>query len=848
MGMSSHLGGLATLERNPELAPDQEVDSTFDMAPGSIVGVEQTVPKGTAELPEQGEADYGPNNEKLPKILRDALLEVCKLCSEEDQKARLREVARVQKGKSFWKELQYLVYDHETEEYKYPFESAGGMPIEGSGSGEDPMEQPDYLWTRNYYQAKGIIIVSVLSQNVPAVIMSPENWDEEDDRTFAEEANHIVDLIERNNDAQDLLAQTAYHYYTGGKVGMYVRFVTDGQRFKYTDVPEMGSRPVKISEDGYKCLQCGLSTPATQFQGMCGSCGSEVPDDSFQAGETVDVPVIQQVHKMPNGQEVIDVVDALQLKTPMWANKQHEFPYIKWSFEAHVARLRATYPHVADKIKSGERTGGEGGSTFDVQARLQVQMGGPGYTGNAAASLSNLTTYDQYWLRPWAFYLLEETEEERTKAEDTGEKTRRQQLLDLFPMGAYCAWVGSTYCASRNEAMDDCWRISHALPGDGQDRAGLGSSYISPQEQSNVLLNFAFESVEHGVPARFVNSKFIDKNTYGKTVAEPGSTTFITVPGQAKASDGFFETEATQMDVNVMPMLEELAGNVASEMTGAMPALQGEDSGNDTASGQQMQRDQALGRLGLTWREMKRLWLDVMLLAVECFRRNRTDDALAQVTGDSGEMISRVIELGKLRGNIVATAATDEQIPYSHSQKRNVLMALMQSQDPRIQAVLGHPDNAAYIKGLIGLMDLVDPEDESAKKQHREIAEMMKPGQEPQEAMGPLGQPVVKSSVPVDAESEDHTTEAAVCKRWLNTPRGQQVKQSNQMAWLNVRAHLLEHEQAMADAMMAQAQAQMAMQPQPSSDRAIGPSSQGKATSKPPKSAGVPGQSSAAMG
>ena len=64
----------------------------------------------------------------------------------------------------------------------------------------------------------------------------------------------------------------------------------------------------------------------------------------------------------------------------------------------------------------------------------------------AATSNMNLITFQRTWLRPWAFFSLDD-------------KSLRDELLQLFPDGAYVAFAGDVYCESRNENMDDHWRV-----------------------------------------------------------------------------------------------------------------------------------------------------------------------------------------------------------------------------------------------------------------------------------------------------------------------------------------------------------------------------------------------------
>jgi len=71
-------------------------------------------------------------------------------------------------------------------------------------------------------------------------------------------------------------------------------------------------------------------------------------------------------------------------------------------------------------------------------SRLSVEQGLPSiHPGDA---LMNLITFDRTWLRPWAFYAIED-------------EAVRGELLAMFPDGCYVAFAGDVYCESRSESM-----------------------------------------------------------------------------------------------------------------------------------------------------------------------------------------------------------------------------------------------------------------------------------------------------------------------------------------------------------------------------------------------------------
>src|SRR5450631_1552291 len=122
---------------------------------------------------------------------------------------------------------------------------------------------------------------------------------------------------------------------------------------------------------------------------------------------------------------------------------------------------------------------------------------------------------------------------------------------------------------------------------------------------------------------------------------------------------------------------------------------------------------------------MKFFHADIMLLAVDCFRKNRPHDVEVTLLGAGAAFESQWIRLADLKGNLFSYPETDEQYPTLWSQQRAVLLQLIGNPDPQIQAVLAHPENMALVKRLIGLEEFVIPDEESRTKQYREIAQLV---------------------------------------------------------------------------------------------------------------------------
>ena len=806
---------------------------------------------------------FGVNNEQLPEKLQEALRRLVFQFSTESESTRRQEVRRIKQAHQFWRGLQYLWWSEQDQNWHLPFEQkmTDGSSIE---------DLPRYEFVTNIYQAFGLSLVSVLSQDVPRVRFFPSSAQAEEDVAAAKAATEVAALVERNNRVGNLIVDEAFQLWTDGKVGAYVRFVVDGQRFGFHPETEIGAREVRIGEDVYVCPECSAETPAgvgdvspdgsaddfvaspfraasssaasspnqdqdaglkpgatkaenqqqiprtasraSENQGRtksardsarddnasgdrtaprCNFCGALLTEEDFVAAETVTVPSGQTRLRVPNGQEVITIVGGLELKTPPWANEMHEYPYVQWNLEVHQARLRAAYPHAADKIGSPVAPGAQ---QYERLARLSQSQGGP-LTEGGDFNI-NLITFQRTWLRPWAFFALED-------------KSLRDELLQMFPDGAYVAFAGDAYCESRNENMDDHWRVLHALPGDGSSgRPALGDALISVQERFNTLSNLQMETYEYGIPPIYADSEVLDFDSLQNQTAEPGSHYPARAkPGQSLAA-GFFQPEPAEVPGDLAEHAANLMGPIAQFLTGAFPALfGGAMSNNDTASGYAMARDQAMGRIGLVWRRMKFFHADIMLLAVDCFRRNRPNDVEVTLLGAGAAFESQWIRLADLKGNLFSYPETDEQYPTLWSQQRAVLMQLIANPDPQIQALLAHPENMALVKRLIGLEEFVIPDEESRTKQYREIAQLVAElplvkRQDVTSAVNPAFKEAVASGV--DAEiilpsimpdefADNHAVELEICMRWFSSDAGQVAKVEAPLGYANVRAHALFH-------------------------------------------------------
>jgi hypothetical protein len=913
-GLSSPGSGVNVAPGFSSASPAARATDSDDFALADGTGAEDAALQGGATQPRPA-LDLGPNNERLEDLKPDlvnALRELVRQYRQEGIVARRHEIRRIRQARLFWQGLQYAWWNPNDMNWHLPFEQR-------FSDDRELEEMPRYQFVTNFYQGFGLSFIAVLSQDVPSVRFYPQSAQSLEDIAAARAASDVAELIERNNEVENLLSVIGYFLWTDGKLGAYVRYVADGQRFGFHDETLLEAIEVPLGEDVYVCPHCGKEVPAApeaQDSGSvaaasrrgeggginpplqshlaattpplsadagsqeggyrsspmdgatqdadhddvsrhsslatrhCSSCGTEMTAADLRRAERVTVPRVVGTRRVPNGQEVISIAGGLELNTPVWANEMHEYPYLQWQAEVHRAKLKAAYPHVANKIEAAASQGPD--DVYARVSRLSVEQGLPSiHPGDA---LTNLITFDRTWLRPWAFYAIED-------------EAVRNELLALFPAGCYCAFAGDVYCESRSESMDDHWRVLHALPGDGQNRPSVGDSLVQVQERYNVLSNMQAETYEYGIPPIYADPQVLDFDALANQIAEPAAHFPARArPGQPLAA-GFFQPQPARVPPDMVEHQQELIGPVAQFLTGLFPAIFGGNMEDvKTASGYALARDQAMGRLGLVWRRTKQFYADVLLLAVDCFRKNRPADAEIPLLGPDGVLDARTIRTADLKGNVCAHPEADETYPRLKSQQRAVLQQLFSINDPLIQEALSEPANVGYIKNVLGLTELVVPGEDSRNKQLREIQQLLasapivvnlppdldsssiisigaqrseksllssQRGESKRDSSSPSApkndagsadsddvpspatsneqtaevarhSPLVTRhsltlpSVPVDQLLDNHAVEFEECKRWANSEAGQAARMTNPAGFANLRAHAEAHLRALS--------------------------------------------------
>lgn len=727
----------------------------------------------------------------------------------------------------------------------------GGWELPAIGSGYGPGEEEDRSqWEIDIYSSYRKIICAALTRAVPNVDFQPSDQDDDRDITAASSANKLTAKIHRDNKMKELQGEAARFLWTDGLSVHFTRYVLDAQGYGYEpepkgDVPEdeeTGRAATELDNHGeadagdVETGDAGHEDAGDEVRGLPEEKSGE--NESDTGDEEGNVTTGQAEGGTPRGHELITVAGALNWKLPIKANCLAECGYARLSYEQSVSLTKAQYPDKADLIKPS-RSGSEdqGGDDLERLARINVMLGVEDNFITEDSAVYDVTI-QKFFYRPSELF-------------NIPDKGIRNDLLKRFPRGIYATWAGDILLETRNASMDDHITLTFADAGDGVHRQGLGSPLIAPQKILNTCAELAYEYFVHGVPQTYMDDEMFDVDAINAQENTVGGVLPFESDGQAVEGVKWFRESNLPFPDKLFEFVNWLMEDVAQLMSGAYPALFGGDTGdNDTAAGQVIARDQALGRLGLPWRNIKECTASVTRQSVQCLAHNM--EGVIKLGGNE----KGIVDVADLKGNILCYPDTDENFPETWTQRSNRFAQIITdaATNPFFQKMLDSPGNLKLCQTMSGFKELVLPQLVSWEQQMGEIAILLdgKPVPNPdivdidnqiaklQAGMAQLNEvaapalpmigsalpapappppelaaaeqeiaqltqakaalPPMVSSYPID-DTDDHDVHSATCLDALRAPKGRALKNGttkDQLAFENLKLHMQEHDKVIA--------------------------------------------------
>jgi hypothetical protein len=755
----------------------------------------QSVPPQASQVnPDDPNTWGGPDREDAPQEIQEALRQLVYQLEQENSQARLTQVRNVLQGREFFKGNQVIFWNAQACRWDVPSRAQLGDV--------DENEYDDLQLVTNLYQGYALVLMAELSQTPPKTAFMPEKASIQADVRLAQAGTDIVQFINRNNKIDYKLAHECWLLFNDASYAEYWRFVRDEAKYGVeTYTVEGPPITTELAPDRAECAACQWSqliASPEQAPPVCPQCAEPMGPASFKPALTEQSPnPIQKTR--PAGQEICDVVGMLELALPAYEKNEDDLGFITWCREVHKAKLKAMFPKASEKL--GATAGADtSASALERHARLSLLQGWPGIGGGGEGK-GNLITFRETWLQPWTFHAVDDA--------DTTKK-----LLAAYPSGAYCAFAGDVYCASRDEDGRKFWTITHAFPGDGQYRQSIGNSSIPTQRKFNQVDSIERDTYERTIPFMIADTDVFDPNAMGDERAEPGNIYPATARGNKTVSNSIYETKPGAVSEQMLEYKDGLMNKVMPFQNGGLPSLYGGDTGaNDTATGIGIERNQARGRVGLIYRAIKDGRARADLKNIEIFRENRTQDVEIAVAGEATGFKAKTINLDDIKGGSVQVyMESDESYPVSLNEQKNQLLTLLNNQNPAVMAWFSDPANEEAFGRLIGMTELVKmPGVQAREKCYDVIEQLLKSGPNipppppmPPPGMDaggmgppPMGMPSQGAPMPPappeptvqpDPVLDDLNVYLATCREWAASEAGREAMVENAAGYANVQA------------------------------------------------------------
>ncbi len=690
--------------------------------------------------------------------------------------------------------------------------------------------------TINLIRPYGESLIGVLTTGTPRVKYFPEDADVVDDIRTAKAYSIIEKKIADDNNMKARIIEILVRLWNNGFAAVY-NYSHKSPEYGSVTKPIMGDN---VYQNTIKvCPECGyefqndralkdqeatpekgldvqvspsepFETPPTEEQPPsetnCPQCNNPVTpfDASFEETQNEQVGTVE----LPKSKQILKVYGPLHVKIPVKASCKEECIFLVLEEELHESLAKTLYPDYADQIRGGDQTSDLG---WDRWARAQYE--------NMAEMTQYYVTMRKLWLRPTGYWII-------------GDAEKVKALQAEYPNGLVAVFAGDRFLYCEESILDEHWTLSfnplyYRLYGDP-----LGKALIPLQETANDLFQLEIETVRYAIPQTWADPQYVDFEAYSKSKAAPG----MMYPLKAGVSAGknvgeiFYETKAATLpdEVNV---LDQKLERLLQFISGILPPVFGgtQAGGSKTLGEVEQNRNQALQRLGIIWYVINMMYTETMNKAVKAYKDELLEDEhLVEAKGDS--FINVWIRMSDLAGKVgKVTPEYGEQFPLTWAQKQARLMELLNLNNELVNAFLSHPENIGTIANyIIGIDGIFVPGDDQRNKQLLEIAQMVSIPMPDPEEIQLSGIPPMPQPIPIEP-IDDNAIHLTICDAYLVSDRGQELKESNPIAYQSVMAHRELHNQVIMQQQLAQAQAEaeaaQANQPQnPNKSKPVGAS------------------------
>lgn len=747
---------------------------------------------------------------ETPEDIQRLLKTIYDDCVKEDTAVRERQIRQWRRLKLLWEGFNRVWFSEVAHDWRIWDETE-----------DEDTDQSYYDKPVNVFKAYLESIIAALSVTVPPIKCFPDDADDTLDLATAKAGDKIGQLVYRHNNAGLKWLHSLFVFMTEGMVAFYCY---DDYDTKYGTYNVNKTEDVQEETESLVCEKCGFpidpNNPEQQASAemlnqeidqygpgdedaemhaaiaagmeICPSCLQLMMPQNKK--ESFTTTRIVGTTKEPKGRVCIESYGGLYVKIPNYCKTQKSLPYLIFSEEKDYSVVVEEYEqlhankNLIKKLKSGNNPGGY--EYYAQWGRLSPQ-----YQGTYP---ENVVTVNKAWIRPAKFNILPE-------------KKDIDKLKKLYPDGVKLTVVNEEFACAENKCLDDSWTVTENPLADYLHFDPLGQSLVSVQDITNDLISLVLQTIEHGIGQTFADPAVLNFNAYEQTSVLPGGV-FPATPKSGKSlNDAFMELRTATLSSEVMPFSDYIQ-SMGQTVSGALPSIFGgsqEGAGGDTASGYTQSKAQALQRLQNTWKLFTSTWKEMFGKVIPLYISLVKEDERDVQRQDDGNFVNVFIRMAELEGKIgKVELEANENLPLTWTQKKDLMMTLLQATNPKIMEILNAPENAILIHEALGLVDFYVPFEDDIIKQYDEIKLLLASEPIPGDQPDPItGQPIELPSVEIDPDYDNNQVEFEICRKWAISPAGRQTKIDNPAGYKNVLLHGRLHLQVVQMQAMQQQQA-----------------------------------------
>ncbi len=556
----------------------------------------------------------------------------------------------------------------------------------------------------------GQTFIGVLSRDIPATVVRPEDARVAADMETAEAAQLALKIIERKNRIRQMTRNELELLYLYGTYFKYTRGVVDGAWCGYDSELDIGEIGVE-QPDVMRCMQCGADTPVSELEqgtpGMmpaCPQCGAPMGEESFYPGGPARTQLgVLGVRKVPRAMVKQTVHGCFEIDCDPQAKDLAGTPILAFDQEIDVGEARTMFPLAWDDIHEGEPTSTTAMADYDRLRRNEVYAMGTAYTTDTN---QQRPTYSQVWVQPAAY-------------SRDGDAEYAKRMLAAAPEGLKITMMGSKVVGVKKATLTKEWTCCRLHENFGLYSPTIAEFVVSFNERFNSAMQ-AYDDYMMRAPfgMNLVNGAKIDVDKWKGNTLAPATITPVWLNAAANES---LANVFQHFDIPVNPGLAlypQMLWMFAQVLNGLPAQIAGSGTSEDvdTYGGQQLQVSGANSGITPFWEALKLEHAEAGQNAIDCLRellRTGAAREIWDVIEDKGAKYRNTdsIDFSKLRGNVRCFTDEDQDLPQTPEQVRESLMVVFKelgAGNPAAQRIFDVPANQERIGSTL-FPNLVGP-------------------------------------------------------------------------------------------------------------------------------------------